>query len=83
MAKAKEGQYKIETPHGLFDLVNISKDAKETEVLSILKNDLLKEGHFLAPKNGKICYASIAAFIMYIDSICAILDTSNDSPYSH
>lgn len=81
--KAKEGEFSLETDYGLFDLVNISKDLKETQVLSILKNDLLKEGKFIAPKNGNICFASIAAFIIYIDSICTILDTTNDTNTTH
>lgn len=83
MAKAKEGTYAIETEYGIFDVVAISKDKKEFEVLSILKNDLLKECQFSQPKQGEICLASIAAFIIYLDSVCAILDKTNESNITH
>jgi citrate lyase beta subunit len=83
MAKPKEGTYAIETEYGIFDVVAIAKDRKEFEVLSILKNDLLKERQFNHPKQGEVCLASIAAFIIYLDSVCAILDNTNESNITH
>ena len=75
MSILKAGEFALETEQGLFDLFQLKNDLKETEVLSILKNDLLREGKFQHPKPGKVCYSSIAAFIIYVSSICEILDT--------
>lgn len=83
MAKAKEGSYSIETSAGLFDLVEISKDPKEMDVLSLLKNDLLKEGQFAAPKQGRVCLASIGAFIIYVSSLTELLETDSKSDHIH
>lgn len=83
MAKAKEGEFSLETPVGIFDVVSISKDLEELEILSILKNDCLKDGKFPEPKPGKICLNSICAFIIYCTSICEILDMNTDNKTTH
>lgn len=83
MAKAKEGTYSFETDCGVFDPVAVSLDKKEHEVLSALKNDLLKNGEFLAPKPGNVCYASICAWIIYCSSITEILSIENRSGFTH
>ena len=84
MAKAKELEFSMEVDGaGIFDLVAISKDSREMEILSVLKNDLLKEGKFSAAKQGRICLASIAAWIIYVSSITEICDTTNESGELH
>lgn len=75
MSKAKLDTYTIESSVGIFDIVVIKSDKKEHEILSILKNDLIQAGEFSSPKQSDICWASVAAFIMYMDSISEILAT--------
>jgi hypothetical protein len=81
--KAEGGEYAIQTEHGVFDLHEISKDKKDLEILSTLKEEIIREGKFPGPKSGKICLASIAAYIVYISSICEMLDNENDSGIVH
>jgi len=81
--KAESGEYAIMTNEGVFDLHEISKDKNELEVLSTLKEGLIEQGKFTKPKSGKICLASIAAYIMYISSICEILNEENNSGNIH
>lgn len=81
--KAESGEFAIETKHGVFDVVEISKDKKDLAVLSEVKEGLIREGKFPQAKTGKICLASIAAYIIYISSVCEILDHENDSGSVH
>ncbi len=81
--KPEQGEYAIITPQGVFDLVEIAKDKKEMAVLSELKEELLRHGKFREYGKSKICLASIAAFIMYMSSICEILENDNESGVTH
>lgn len=81
--KAESGEFVIETDHGIFDLLEISKDKKDLAVLSEIKEGLIREGKFPQAKTGKICLSSIAAYIIYISSVCEILDNENDSGVVH
>lgn len=74
----EEGEYAIQTPNGIFDIFFISKDKNEVEVLSAIKESLLKEKKFGRPGPNKICMASIAAFIIYMSSISDILEADTN-----
>lgn len=83
MGKLREGEFSIETEHGVFDLFLINQDKKELDVLSILREDLLKDSKFAEAKIGRVDLASIAAFIMYIDSMCEIMSAATTTDKFH
>lgn len=78
MAKAKPGEFSLHLDIGIFDAVSLKNDPVESKVLDELKNDLLRQGKFPEPKQGKICWNSICSFIMYLESIGLINDMKRE-----
>ena len=75
MAKAKPGDFSLKISTGVYDLVSLRNDKTESAVLDELKNDCLRHGNFPEPKPGRICYNSIAAFLIYVQSTSMIAET--------
>ena len=78
MAKAKPSEFSLHLDIGIFDCVSLRNDKTESAVLDELKNDLLRQGKFPEPKPGKICWNSIAAFLMYLESVMVINDMTRE-----
>lgn len=78
MSKAKPGEFALHLDLGIFDLVSLRNDKIESAVLDELKNDLLRQGKFTEPKQGKICWNSVAAFLMYLESVMMINDMNRE-----
>lgn len=78
MSRAKPGEYCLELDLGKFDLVSLRDDTTESQVLDELKAELIREGKFPEQRSSKICWASLAALIMYIESIAYINDCHRD-----
>lgn len=76
--RAKAGEYSLHLNLGIFDLVSLRDDKIEGQVLNELKNDLLRQGKFPEPKQGQICWNSIAAFVVYIESVALINDLKRE-----